>query len=180
MSKTQYSILGWLSHGPKSAYDIKKWLTEITQHFWAESDGQLYPTLSKLQQEGAVELIAGETNSRQRKVYKITSKGQHILNEWLEEPPATNIVRNEFLLKLFFGSNLPSSVSMQHLRRELHRCEDRLVVVRLKLKRLSAMDLNDNIKRHSKLTIEYGLMVLETKIKFSQHALEVLSTDLGS
>ena len=52
INKTQYAILGALSIQTMSGYDIKKWLLEVTGSFWAESPGQIYPTLSKLLADG--------------------------------------------------------------------------------------------------------------------------------
>jgi len=44
-SRTKYVILGFLTWGPQSGYDIKKHIDQSVVMFWDESFGQLYPEL---------------------------------------------------------------------------------------------------------------------------------------
>lgn len=170
--KTQYSILGWLSFGPKSAYDIKKCLANVTQHFWAESDGQLYPTLSRLQDIGAVELLSSsEPSARQRKVYQITDYGRSLLNDWLDEVPEKNIIRNEFLLKIFFADGAKEKtkeVLVKHLQRELQQSEDRLAVLKNGLLQAE----RENKPLSVILTIEYGTSMITARVNWVKSALK--------
>ena len=41
---SQYALLGFLSRGPHSGYDIKKALGESTQHFWGKATGRFIQT----------------------------------------------------------------------------------------------------------------------------------------
>ena len=54
MSKSKWAILGILSMGPNSGYDIKKFTEEVLSHFWRESYGNVYPLLARLLAEGLV------------------------------------------------------------------------------------------------------------------------------
>ncbi|MEX2541574.1 MAG: PadR family transcriptional regulator [Trueperaceae bacterium] len=116
--KSRYSILGVLSSGPKSGYDIKKMTESSTAHFWAESYGNLYPTLRRLESEGLVasQLLPQEGRPDKR-VYRLTGPGRNAFREWLAEPVEEAPVRNELLLKLFFGAQAPIAVSRYHLER---------------------------------------------------------------
>ncbi|MGH9601902.1 MAG: PadR family transcriptional regulator, partial [Terriglobales bacterium] len=45
---TRFALLGLLSLGPQSGYDLKKRMEQSIAHFWSESYGQIYPTLRRL------------------------------------------------------------------------------------------------------------------------------------
>ncbi len=45
---SKYAVLGMLSIGPMSGYDIKKLIGETVGHVWSESYGQVYPALREL------------------------------------------------------------------------------------------------------------------------------------
>ena len=47
-NKSKYAIMGMLSMGPMSGYDIKKRFEKSLSYFWNESYGQIYPILRKL------------------------------------------------------------------------------------------------------------------------------------
>src|SRR2546423_9274663 len=48
-------VLGLLSLGPRSGYDIKTVVDRSTRFFWAASYGQIYPELRRLEEEGLIE-----------------------------------------------------------------------------------------------------------------------------
>jgi DNA-binding PadR family transcriptional regulator len=126
-NKTKYSILGALSFSAMSGYDIKHWVLHVTGRFWSESDGQIYPALAELLKNGLVkcnEKLA--TGKRQRKVYSITNKGKKELQKWLILPAQETTARNEFLLKLFLGNNMPKEDYMEHIKRHQKQTAEKL------------------------------------------------------
>ena len=48
-------ILGLLSLGPRSGYEIKTTVDRSTRFFWAASYGQIYPELRRLERDGLIE-----------------------------------------------------------------------------------------------------------------------------
>lgn len=103
LSPTGYVILGLLSLGPKSGYEIKAFVDKAVRFFWAASYGQIYPELRRLSDAG---LIAGEAKpagGRRRTVYSLTATGRKRLREWLAVEPDILEMRDEGLLKLFFA-----------------------------------------------------------------------------
>ncbi len=108
VNKSRYAILGMLSLGPKAGYDIKK-MTEVSiAHFWHESFGQIYPNLRQLEKEMLVtSRLEPQTGARDRRVYTLTDEGEQLFKAWLREPVEYAPPRNELLLKLFFGDQLP-------------------------------------------------------------------------
>jgi PadR family transcriptional regulator AphA len=119
-SRTPMVILGLLTIEPMSGYDIKATIDESIGHFWSESFGQLYPALKRLLEQGLVTCTedAGE-GGRKKKVYAITDAGSAALTEWLGSQPTPRFVRNELLLRMFFGHDTAPEVISGHLRREI-------------------------------------------------------------
>lgn len=119
-NKSRYAVLGTLSLGPMSGYDIKKTIEMSLSNFWRESYGQIYPILKDLVAEG---LATSQTEvpavGPHRRVYTITPEGRAQLRRWLERPPEHNVGRIEILLKLFFGWQLP--VEESHKKVEEYR-----------------------------------------------------------
>lgn len=101
---TRYAVLGALSIGSMSGYEIRKLVSETIGHFWGESYGQLYPTLNRLAEEGLAEF---EQVDGGKKVYSITGSGLKELRTWAEGPLEERPQRNELLLRLFFGRQVP-------------------------------------------------------------------------
>jgi len=103
-NKTKYALLGMLTIAPMSGYDIKKVTEYSIGNFWSENYGHIYPMLNKMAREGLAEKRVEEGEGRpSRHVYEITEKGREELREWLAQPMEKSPMRNEMLLRLFFG-----------------------------------------------------------------------------
>ena len=114
-NRTRYVILGLLTDAPKSGYDIKREIEEVTDHFWRESFGQIYPTLKQLCEEGLARTVRSVDRGRGRTAYAITAAGRRELESWLEVEPEPGIIRHELLLKIFFGKHTDPGVLLAHV-----------------------------------------------------------------
>lgn len=114
-NKTKYAILGVLVGEPQSGYDVRKFLTQAGG-FWEESNGQIYPMLQRLLGEGLVEKsVVWQEGKPNRHVYTITEVGREALRAWLLVDVKPGRTRNELLLKLFFGAEVPIEANMRHV-----------------------------------------------------------------
>ena len=114
---TAEALLGLLSIGPMSGYDIRNLIPTSIGHFWRESYGQIYPTLTKLEKEKLVSVDEQRAWRKPvRKVYKLTREGRAELRSWLERPVAAmEVPRSELLLKIFFGDEVPREITAGHI-----------------------------------------------------------------
>jgi DNA-binding PadR family transcriptional regulator len=127
LTPTGRVVLGMLSLGAGTGYDIKQMVDKTTRHFWAVSYGQLYPELRRLEAEGLVRGRAEPTGGRSRKVYELTDAGTRALRDWLgADGVPLYEVRDEGLLKLFFSEALPED-RIEILRAIRARMEGKLV-----------------------------------------------------
>jgi PadR family transcriptional regulator AphA len=126
-NKTKYAILGILTLGPMSGYDIKKVTDLSISNFWQENYGHIYPVLRRLEAERLVTLTIVEGVGRpDRKVYAITEVGRQEFNQWLDLPPEDEPKRYEFLLKLFFSNRVPRGTVIRKVVEERARREQLL------------------------------------------------------
>ena len=99
LNGTAAAVLGFLTTGERSGYDIAKGLQSLVGDFWNVTTSQIYRELRTLADEGLV--VAGPVGARDRRPYSLTGAGRAALNRWLDEPPGSDTVRVPLLLKLF-------------------------------------------------------------------------------
>lgn len=173
LNKTKYALLGMLSLEPMSGYDIKKALNASTQHFWQESDGQIYPILAKLLNEKLISTQATATQgARVRKVYRITTKGLKVLKDWLAKEAEPLVPRNELLLKLFFGLNIPTENNHKHLLDYQQQLKQRLAVYQQIEKNL-VQEKSPHLP-YWKMTLKYGELITKTQLDWCEDTLKQL------
>jgi DNA-binding PadR family transcriptional regulator len=120
-SQTQLAVLGALSIEPMTGYALRAAITETLGHFWSESFGQIYPTLSALEAGGYVRRTnPGRTSGS---LFEITDAGLARLRELLAEPFEPPPPRNGLMLRLFFGRQLGASACRTLLEEALARAE---------------------------------------------------------
>jgi len=108
--------LGALSLSDATGYDIKKLFEAAFSHFQHASYGSIYPSLKKLEEEGAVtcRLEPGEKHP-DRKCFSLTEQGRSTLVDELIRTPASELLRSDFLVLMFFAHLLPTEVLQQKL-----------------------------------------------------------------
>ncbi len=98
----KYVILGMLSCGPMTGYEMRRWAKELLSYIWDISYGQIYPALSLLERTGLATMVEEKSDGgRVRKVYNITDRGLEELRGWLRSPETKEY---ELILKMCFGS----------------------------------------------------------------------------
>ena len=166
-NKTQFVILGMLSSGPKSGYAIRKSMQQSTQNFWYESNGQLYPALARLCDDGAIKEAASSLGDTSKKVYRITALGKKIFTAWLEQDVDYQPLRNELLLKLFFGDEADGATSIKMLQKHKAILEDKLKMSKSVAAMLQKATDAGEYPIFYLLTVKFGISAIAAEIKWS-------------
>jgi PadR family transcriptional regulator AphA len=154
---SRYAILGMLSLRPMSGYDIRKTVQESIQYFWSESYGQIYPALKRLEAQKLVERLRGAQKGRaSRQAFALTREGRRELQEWVTREPQMQPVRNELLLKLFFGRLAPREACQEHVRQFRQRQKSLLQTYRLLKLRLNKEHKRNPDLSFCLMTLSYG------------------------
>jgi PadR family transcriptional regulator, regulatory protein AphA len=174
-TKSKYAILGILSLGPISGYDIKKVFQRSVANFWNESYGQIYPLLRTLVAEGlATRSIEKQLGKPDRHIYAITDKGFEELQRWLVEPVKDQVGRIEIALKLFFGHQVKVADNIrqvEHFREMRARELQALIAIE---ERLKAEQANRPNLPYMLMTVNYGQHVTQALLQWCEETLSVL------
>jgi DNA-binding PadR family transcriptional regulator len=119
LSTTEFAVLGLLSFGERSGYELKKAAEAGVGYVWTAAKSHVYAVLPRLV-EGGYATTRRVTQERRpdKQVYKITRKGERAFKEWLEAPIEERGARSPFLLKVFFGRLMSKEALVGHIERQ--------------------------------------------------------------
>jgi DNA-binding PadR family transcriptional regulator len=116
----KHALLGILAYHPMSGYEVKQFFDSSVQHFWNAELSQIYPTLKYLEENGFVEKhVEFQENRPNRKVYEITDAGRAELQQWVREAQLPAGLRDPFMIKVFFGNEVPLEDLLLLLHRQM-------------------------------------------------------------
>jgi DNA-binding PadR family transcriptional regulator len=172
---TDYAILGLLSDGARSGYELRVAVSEELGYFWAESFGQIYPTLRRLAREKLVVRNSERTGRRPRNVYTITAAGRERLAEWLRRQPQPRVPRNELLLKMYFARQLEPAEAAAHIQRYRQQQE----VARAKHESLEQQFYEEHGKdpdlMYWLIALRYAQLEAEAHLRWAEEAAQILT-----
>ncbi len=114
MKTVNYVVLAGLLLGPKSGYDLARWMGGVTAHFFSVGHSSVYPALADLERRGLVaHEVVPSGKGPERKVYSPTEAGREALLEWAEEPLPQ--IRDEGLVKVLCFGHLPGESALARL-----------------------------------------------------------------
>ncbi len=176
-SKSQFAILGMLALLKKSSgYDLKKHMESSTQYFWKETFSSIYPILEDLENQKLIVKIDVPTRSdRKRNVYSLTPQGTRILEEWLTQTPDYIQVRNELLLKLFFGNLVPIEVNITHLEEYKKKLANKLSAFREIERELQSINSSESL--YSLIALDHGINQASTSLEWCKKAIQLLKSN---
>jgi PadR family transcriptional regulator AphA len=162
LTTTEAAVLGLLSEGPRSGYDLRKAVESSVGYFWGPAKSQIYAVLPRLVEGGYARVRKVAQDQRPDKsVYRLTRAGRDALKRWIEETPAPpDPDRNPLLLKVFFGEVASQEVLVEHIRQRRFEVE----TLRTYLEDIEEDDL------YAKLTIDWGLEYAGAVIRWAKHA----------
>jgi DNA-binding PadR family transcriptional regulator len=176
LSPTARVILGMLRLGARTGYDIKRTIEYTTRFFWNASYGQIYPELRRLERAGLVVSEADPGSGRKRMLYDLTPAGEQALLEWLTGPGDLFDMRDEALLKLFFGDLLTPEQVLANVRR---RRESMSQVLEL-FREIDARRVEDSPDLvYPGKTLHYGVAMVEWMIAWYEQAERELAAGAG-
>ena len=156
----EMAVLGLLKERPMHGYQLSRELTESLGGLWRVSYGSLYPTLRRLERDGAIESEAGdERGARRKKVYRITEAGEALFLDLLQQtPPDGQAEDARFRMRLAFFRYLSPETRIRLLERRRQALE----------RRLSA--LTESLRAH-RATDDYGTALIE-------HSRQTIGSDI--
>jgi PadR family transcriptional regulator, regulatory protein AphA len=171
LTPTGRVILGMITLGRRTGYEIKQFVDKTTRHFWAASYGQIYPELKRLEDQGLIVGRDDPSGGRARTVFELTEAGHAALHDWLTSgQTSTPELRDEGMLKLFFSDALPERriANIREMRADAER----------KLEQLQALEgMASRGATGPYLTLQLGLASTRATIDWCDAAERRLAAD---
>lgn len=181
LTTLEHIVLGLIGEAPQSGYSIINTLEAGTNR-WSASPGSIYPILKRLEKLGC---IVGELEvvheTRPRKMYRLTSPGEQMLDAWLRGPLSWSEVLDErdvVLVKFLFMEN---RLAREEVLTWLDEYE-RLTLSYDMPRRIFHEALMKETSLHQQLIHEVTLMELNmqrTWIQMARHRLETSPRPAG-
>jgi PadR family transcriptional regulator, regulatory protein AphA len=171
LSTTEFAVLGLLSFGERSGYELKKAAERGVGYVWTAAKSHVYAVLPRLV-EGGYATARRVTQERRpdKQVYKITPKGQRVFKDWLEAPIEEHGARSPFLLKVFFGDLMSKEALVAHIERR------RAEVVRTlqEYREIEGRIRDDPRSYYGYMTLRWGLAQARAFIRWADQMLREL------
>ncbi len=176
LPNSSFAVLGMLTFGEASGYDLVKLAERSLEFFWAPAKSQIYSELRRLVAAGlATEREVEQADRPDKRLYRITPAGERALRRWLEERPEHEPFKSEFLLKLFFGHQMSRERLLALV--EGHRRDSQEALERLR--EIGAQIDGDPRFRSARLTLEYGIAHFRANVSWCDRALRTLKGGEG-
>jgi DNA-binding PadR family transcriptional regulator len=105
VNATAGTVLGFLTGGPMSGWDVSSAITHSVGNFWNVTRSQVYRELKSLEAAGLV-TSAGAKGPRDRLAYRITPAGRREFKRWVARDLEDETPRVPVLLTTFFGRHV--------------------------------------------------------------------------
>lgn len=104
----RHGILGLISNGDKTGYEIMTVFRDSLSHFWMAQTSQIYRELQVMEKAGWISRThVPQTGKPDKNVFSITPTGHDELVRWLRDDNLPAGFNNPFLMKTFFMGELP-------------------------------------------------------------------------
>lgn len=167
LTTTEYAVLGLLSFGERSGYDLARAADRALRQMWAPSRSQIYKVLPRLVAWELAKSREVEQHGRPDKaLYRITDRGVDALRAWIErveEEPAGGT--SVFFLKLFFAGVAPPDAAYAQLATYRRVVEQRLA-------ELEEMERNlaPDVSVYSKVALRHGIIRCRATVEWADEA----------
>ena len=174
---TSYAILGLISFGEMSGYDVKRFADRsIGYFFWSPASSQIYAELRRLRSLGYVrEREVQQERRPDKRLYRITRDGEQALQTWLKRPDiAPDMSKSPFLLKLFFGRLTPVETLIPQLEERRRQAQESLAQFEETERHIA--DREDNFFPY--LTLKCGIAHARANLQWAEDTLQELNKRL--
>jgi DNA-binding PadR family transcriptional regulator len=179
LSTTEYAVLGLLTFGERSGYELDALARRTIGYFWHPAKSKIYAVLPRLVERGLASAAPVTQDKRPDKVtYSITVGGERALRSWLRSGKTVVApARNELLLKLFFGRLVEPEVLHEQVAAHRGRAAAQLA-------ELEEIEAAMNLERADEdffpfLTLLHGLEDARSTIAWADEVLRLLDERLA-
>jgi len=174
-------ILGSLMESPVHGYDLKKRVFRKVFSDFGINDGQLYPLLKKLEQEGLIrkEIVPRE-GAPSRHKYFITDAGREQFAAWIQSDEGEErsmrydfMRKDEFFSRCNYIRHMDKNRAVAKMQRQIGMIESTLEDFRVARERM----FEKNVDPYRIKLLEYGIKHQEARLEWLLGFLEDIKKD---
>ncbi|MEU8246430.1 PadR family transcriptional regulator [Nonomuraea sp. NPDC048916] len=162
----RHAVLGLLTKGPASGYDLLKVFDVSLSNVWPATQSQLYAELGRLAEAGLVSVSA--EGPRGRKEYSITGEGLAELRHWMTDVEPARVMRSDMLLRVFFLGQIDPGQARDYLRRQGEFATGQLE--RMEGIRDLVEKGQDDLSVYGRIALDYGLRLGQAQREWAEWA----------
>lgn len=166
LTPTEYAVLGLLTYGEQSGYDLQKSADRSVGYFWTPAKSRIYAILPRLVDAGLVRRRDVVQEGRPNKqLYRLTPSGERALRDWIAVSPLDpEPSRNILLVKVFFGDVASPEEVLRQIRQRREEAEE----LKRVLEEIESRRRPDDV--YPRLTRLYGLEYANAIIRWAKAA----------
>ena len=170
----ELALLGLIAATPRiSGYDIVRIFNLSMRHFWHAHQGQIYPTLARMERDGWIasrEVIQrGRPNKR---LFSILPAGRVALERWLSSPFEELKLKHAPLLKTLYLGHLGADGALKKFAEQRAACVAYLEELRgIEREFFHQGGYHDEHRMFSYFTLRYGIGWMEESIRWCDWAM---------
>jgi DNA-binding PadR family transcriptional regulator len=175
VSTLDFMLLGLLLGGPRSGYDLRKWISETPLVAYSDSPGAIYPALRRLSSRGWIR-SQNPSGGRRRQAVELTDEGKTAFSEWLHQPVERQDVINrgeELLLRFAFMGPM----RLHDLARRFLEQYERENIAYLAALRQYYAEHGEMLPLTGRMTFEHGLEQFQARVEWAQRAFRALKDE---
>jgi len=114
----KHGILGLLTYGSMTGYDLMKVFNESLAFFWKAQTSQIYRELGSIEKKGWVNSkIIQQSDKPNKKVFTLTADGKEELIKWLDGHSPIKVMdfRDEMTMRVFFSATSDNEKLLEEL-----------------------------------------------------------------
>ncbi len=167
----RYAVLALVSASAEGVhgYRLKHDFQALHDDFWELNYGRLYRLLDHLEQAGDLDVVQEVQRGRpNRKVYRITKKGEKNLDDWLLQPVSEDPrpLRDELSLKLLFLDEKNTDAMYDQIRQQRSIYLKKLARIGRRRRRLEKAGVNMKL---AGLVLDGAEMRVEADLAWLDH-----------
>ncbi len=174
----KHAILGILTLGPSSGYDLSKFMDLSISFIWNANHSQIYLELKKLKKAKLVESrIKYQVSKPNKEIYTITEGGRDELKRWLMQSSEKTVLKDSFLLRSFFMNHLSGEDAILKFTEQTELQKNmlsELKEIKALLKSYTDLDLKQ-IKKDTffqSLVVNLGVELTKTYVKWLEKSVK--------
>lgn len=178
---TTYALLGLITAGYRTGYEMKRMIDQSLNHFWKISYGQIYPALRQLTEAGwAAASPALSDKSRTEKSTWLPLKVKSAAELAWRTDQWHRFRKNEFLLKLFFSKEESREKTALKVKEYQQKLEERLEAYKAIEQSILSCSSHSKDREYWLFTLDYGKRTTSAGIEWCEATINRLNGKEGT